>query len=315
MTAVEPPAASLPPQVVLMTGASGLIGTALRDRLLSDGHRVRRLLRAGVPAPEDLRWNPAEGLADPSPLEGVTAVVNLAGESIAAGRLGAAHRRRVRESRVITTRRLCETLARMKHPPGVLVSTSGINYYGNRGNELLTEDSSLGETFLADLCRQWEDATAPALDAGIRVVLLRTAVVLTASAGVLPRMLPLFRFGLGGRLGSGGQFMPCIGMDDHLRAILFCIARDSITGPVNSTGPEPVSNREFTCILNRVLRRPGGPPVPEIVLRLVLGSAADELLLCSTRAVPARLREEGFVFLHPTVEEMLRRALGRAEED
>ncbi|MBX3729462.1 MAG: TIGR01777 family oxidoreductase [Candidatus Sumerlaeia bacterium] len=295
---------------VAVTGSSGLIGRALVGALQGDGHEVVRLVRRPAGGAGEVYWDPAKGFPDgPGALEGCEAVVHLAGVNIAEGRWTAARKRRIRESRVQGTGTLSQALACLESPPLVLVSGSGIGIHGDCGAQWVDESSPIGRGFLADVGRDWEAATAPASKAGIRVVHLRTGVVLSREGGALKKMLPAFRLGLGGVLGSGRQYMSWIALKDEVAAIRHCLTTDSLVGPVNGVTAEPVTNRDFTRTLARVLRRPVGPPAPAFALRLVFGELADEALLASTRARPRRLLESGFQFAQPTLEEALRAAL------
>jgi uncharacterized protein (TIGR01777 family) len=296
---------------VAIAGSSGLIGTALVATLRARGHRVRRLLRGGTVGPDDVSWDPARGELDPDKLSGVDAAVNLAGENLAAGRWSAARKQRFRQSRIGTTRLLAGTLARLEPRPRVLVNASAIGWYGDRGDETLNEDSPGGSGFLAELCRDWEAAADPAADAGIRTVLLRIGVVMSAEGGALAKMLPSFRLGLGARLGDGRQFMSWIGRDDLVRAIVFALEHDGLAGPVNGVAPNPVRNAELTRTLGRVLRRPAFLVAPAFVLRLALGQMARETLLAGARILPSRLADAGFRCEHPELEGALRHELGR----
>ena len=261
----------------------------------------------GAPANSDeAAWNPAGGLAEPSRFDGVDAVVHLAGENIAAGRWTPARKAEIRQSRVEGTRILCESLARLAHPPKLLVSASAVGFYGDRGAQMLTEESGAGSGFLPDVCREWEAATEPASQADIRVVNLRFGMVLSPAGGALRKMLPPFKLGLGGRIGSGDQFMSWIAIDDAVGAIHHTLSAESLRGPVNAVAPTPVTNTEFTCTLARVLRRPALIPVPRFAARLAFGEMADALLLASARVVPVRLRESGYHFRFPELEGALR---------
>jgi uncharacterized protein (TIGR01777 family) len=299
---------------VLVTGSTGLVGSALIAFLRAQGHRVTRLVRPASrlqPTPDEpvVRWDPEAGMIEASGLEGHDAVVHLAGETLQ-GRWTAAKKARIRESRVRGTQLLCETLARLARPPRVVVVASAVGYYGDRRYETLTEDSPPGRGFLAEVCQAWEAATEPAAQAGLRVVRLRTGIVLSAAGGALRTMLLPFRLGLGGVIGNGTQYWSWIAIDDHVRAILHVIETESLQGPVHAVSPHPVTNYEFTKTLGRVLRRPTVLPVPSSVLRLVLGEVADELLLSSQRVLPTRLLASGFTFQFPDLESALRHVLG-----
>ena len=295
---------------VLVSGASGFVGSRLTARLTDDGHQVTRLVRSH-PKPEraEIQWDAAAGGLEPSALAGFDAVVHLAGENISQGRWTDAKKARIRHSRVRGTQLLAQTLARPAGRPKVLVTASAIGFYGNRGDEQLDEQSPPGSGFLADVCRQWESATEPAAEAGIRVVPLRLGLVLSSTGGALAKMLPIFRLGLGGPLGSGRQYVSWITLDDVIGAIQHAIAADSLRGPVNAVAPHPVTNREFTRALGRALRRPALLPVPAFALRVILGQMANELLLASTRVVPRRLLDSGFRFRDPGLESALKRVL------
>jgi len=297
---------------VAVSGASGLIGAALVSSLEAQGHRAIRLVRR-MPRPDEdaLRWDPSTGVLTPAGPSVADAVVHLAGDSILGLRWTAEKKRRIRESRVTATRLLVQTLTRLPKPPAVLVGASGIGYYGSRGDEVLTEDSRVGTGFLADLARDWEAATAPAMAMGIRVVNLRIGVVLSAKGGALAAMLTPFRLGMGGVIGDGTQWMSWIALDDIIGAIRHVLERDALRGPVNAVAPAPATNAEFTRTLGRVLGRPTLVPLPAFAAHLALGEMADELLLTSQRVLPARLEASSYTFRHPTLEGALRAALGR----
>jgi uncharacterized protein len=297
---------------ILLSGASGLIGSAVSARLVSEGHRVSALVRR-APEPGQIRWDPEAGLLDPEHLEGVQAVVHLAGENVGA-RWTAARKRRIRSSRVQGTRLLSEALARLRRPAAVLISASAVGIYGNRGEEVLDEQSPPGdpkEDFLAAVGQEWEAAADPARAAGVRVVHPRLGLVLSPAGGALGRMLPPFRLGLGGRLGSGSQWMSWIAIDDVVAALLHLLFTSTTAGAVNVTSPQPVRNREFTQALGRVLSRPTPFPLPAAALRLTLGQMADATLLGSTRVLPRRLEQTGFRFSYPDLEGALRHVLGK----
>ncbi len=292
---------------ILVSGASGLVGSAVVRRFAPPSDEAIRLVRRETQSgAREVRWDPAGGTIAAEGLEGLDAVVHLAGENIGAGRWTPAKKDRIRKSRVEGTRLLAQTLAGLKRPPKVLVSASAIGVYGNRGEEELDEASPPGSGFLAGVCRDWEAATEPAKQAGVRVVLARLGVVLAREGGALARMLPLFRYGLGGRLGNGRQYMSWISLDDAIGAIRFLVENDSLSGPVNIVSPHPATNREFTKTLGRALRRPTFLPVPAFALRIALGEMADEMPLSSARGVPRKLIQTGFVFRDADLESSLR---------
>lgn len=299
---------------VAVSGASGLIGRALGERLHLRGDVMRRLVR-GHASGADIRWDPATQEIDAAALEETDVVVHLAGEPLANGRWNAAKKKRIVESRECGTRLIAETLARMTRRPRVLVSASAIGIYGSRGDEVLSESSSRGTGFLADVCQRWEAATEPAEKAGIRVVHLRIGLVLDPTGGALKVMLPVFRLGLGGRLGSGRQWMSWITLADTIRAIEHVMERSDVSGAVNVVGPAPMTNAEFTRTLGRVLGRPAVLPAPAWALRLAIGEMADEAVLASERAVPRKLHESGFVFSDSQLEAAFGTVLGRSRSD
>lgn len=295
---------------VVVTGSSGLIGRALVSRLTADGHRVAVLVRR-TPGPGEARWDPERGQIDAHALDGAEAVVHLAGAGIGDKRWTTARKDVILRSRVDATAVLCRCLAGLDRRPSVVISASAIGYYGDRGDEVLTERSGPGTGFQAEVCRRWEEATAPAEAAGIRVVHLRSGVVLARHGGALGRQLPLFRAGLGATLGSGRQWLSWISLRDEVGAIVHALADTSLVGPVNATAPAPVTNREFTKELGHALHRPAVLGAPPFALRLALGrQLADELLLGSLRVVPARLADAGYTFADPTLEGALRQTLG-----
>lgn len=293
---------------VAVTGSSGLIGRPLVQRLRREGYAVVRLVRSAARArPGDVVWDPEGGTIDAARLEGVDAVVHLAGENVGV-RWTAEKKRRIRNSRVKGTRLLAETLARLADRPRVLVQASATGIYGDRGEEVLTEDSPAGSGFLADVGRDWEGASGMAEAAGIRVVRLRFGVVIAAEGGALERLLLPFRLGVGGRIGSGGQWMPWISLDDAVEVIVRALGDERLDGPVNTVAGS-VRNADFTRALARALRRPALIPVPAFGLRALFGEMADEALLASANVQPARLREIGHEFHHPTLETALAAAL------
>jgi uncharacterized protein (TIGR01777 family) len=297
------------PLRVAITGASGLIGSALAARLAAAGHGVVRLVRRPARGAGEAAWDPVHGVTDLDALEGIDALVHLAGESIAAGRWSAARKRRLYDSRVPATQALCASLGRMRQRPSVLVSASAMGYYGDRGDELLDELSAAGHGFLADLVNRWEEAAGTAIHHGIRVVCVRSGLVLAAHGGALAPMLPLFRLGLGGPLADGRAWWSWIVLDDVVRLILHAITHSEVAGAVNAVAPEPVRNLDFTRALARRLHRPALLPVPALALRLVFGEMADEVLLASIRVRPGRAQALGFVHEFPELERALAHVL------
>ncbi len=297
---------------VAITGSSGLVGSALVPFLTTGGHEVVRLVRRAPKAKDEVRWDPEAGAIDASALEGVDAVVNLSGESIADGRWTEARKALLQSSRVGPTRFLAETLAGLKKKPKVLVSASAIGHYGNRGEAWVTETDTPADDFLGRLSVEWEKAAAPAAKAGIRVVNPRFGIVLSPAGGALGKMLLPFRAGLGGVLGPGNQYMSWIAIDDLLGVLHHLLDRDDLEGAVNAVAPEPVTNSVFTKTLGRVLSRPTIAPAPAFALRLAFGEMADAALLASTRVRPGRLEASGYRFRFPDLDGALRHLLGRA---
>ncbi len=293
-----------------ITGSHGMLARALGDSLLATGSTVRQFVRSD-PGPWDVLWDPAAGRLDPAHLEGLGAVVHLAGAGIGDNKWTEDYKRQIMESRIQGTQLLASTMAAMQNPPPVLLSASGVNYYGDRGDEELTEASDRGSQFLSKVCRAWEHEARAAEGAGVRVALMRTAPVMARRRGVLPRLARLFNIGLGGRLGSGDQWFSWISIDDWVRAVRFLLEHD-VAGPVNLASPSPVTNREFTKTLGRVLRRPTFFTAPAPLLRRFLGKErAGELLLGSLRVLPAALTNAGFEFRYPQLEPALRWVLGK----
>ena len=295
---------------IAITGARGLIGNALRKRLAGDGHKVVCVGRYVSTHPPDVRWSIPHAQLNGASLEGLDAVIHLAGEPIV-GKWTYAKMRAIRDSRVDGTRLLAATLANLNRKPAVLISASAVGYYGDRGDEVLDETSGPGNGFLADVCRDWEAAAQPAETAGIRVVHPRLGVVISPDDGALKRMLPAFRMGLGGPLGFGSQWMSWVGLDDVVAAFCHMIADGSVSSPVNGVSPQPVTNRQFTRALAGVLRRPAVCPLPRFAARLALGKLADEALFASQRVEPGVLKRSGYGFIRPRLESALRAALRR----
>lgn len=294
---------------ILICGASGLIGKALTKALEAKGCE---LLLAGRKEPQDERetkWTIEDGFAEPKRLEGLDAVIHLAGESVSALRWTDEKKAAIRSSRVDGTRSVVDALAKLKSRPKVLISGSAVGFYGDRDDEILTESSTSGDNFLAKTCREWEAESRRAEDAGIRTVLLRTGIVLSKDGGALATMLLPFKMGVGGVIGDGKQWMSWISLDDEIRAIEFVLEHEEVRGAVNLVSPNPVTNQEFTSVLGEVLYRPTFIPLPEFAVSMLLGEMGDELLLSSTRAVPARLEQLGFEWQFPELKPALEHAL------
>jgi uncharacterized protein len=295
---------------ILIGGSHGLVGTALIKSLAPEGHEISRLVRHYPESRSEIEWSPDRYSIALARIEGFDAVVNLAGESIAEGRWTDEKKRRIRESRVKGTKLLGDALANLTNPPKTFICASAIGYYGNRGDEVLTETSTPGDDFLAQVCVEWEKATALAAEKGIRVVNARFGVILDANGGALAKMLPPFRMGIGGKIGSGKQWMSWIALDDVVAALKFALTNDGLHGPVNFVAPNPVRNSEFTKTLGMVLSRPTLFPIPAFGVRLVFGEMADELLLSSERVAPKRLTAASYEFQYPDLREALQHVLG-----
>ncbi|HEY1800160.1 MAG TPA: TIGR01777 family oxidoreductase [Terriglobales bacterium] len=290
---------------ILISGASGLIGTAVGTSLAADGCEISRLVRGKAVRKGDVPWNPAQPIA-PEKVSGFDVVIHLAGEGVF-GVWTREKKRRIHDSRIFGTKNLAEGLARAAQKPRVFISASAIGYYGDRGDEVLREESSSGAGFLAEVCREWEAATMPAIDPGIRIVNLRTGHVLSPAGGILKKMLPPFRLGLGGKIGDGKQWQSWIHMGDWLGALRHIMNNDSLRGPVNLVGPNPVTNGEFTKTLAGVLSRPAFFTVPGLALKAALGKeAANEMLLSGQRVEPAKLKASGYQFQFPNLHVALR---------
>jgi uncharacterized protein len=292
---------------VVVSGASGLLGSALVPALQADGHEVLRLVRREATHPTEISWDPAAGRLEAGALEGVDAIVNVSGANVGR-RWTDARKREILDSRVDTTRLLAATAAALDPRPSVFVSAGGVGIYGDRGSEILTEESTLGEGFLADVGRAWEAAATPARAAGIRVANFRHGVVLTKEGGALERMLTPFKLGVGGRIGSGKQWLTWVTTRDLTAAYAFVLKVD-LEGPVNLCAPNPVTNEQFTSALGKALRRPTVFPAPRVAITTLFGEMGEKMLLEGQRALPARLSEAGFGFTAPTIDVALERAL------
>jgi uncharacterized protein (TIGR01777 family) len=297
--------------LIAIAGSSGLIGSALVTALRASDNRVVRIVRRAPSNADELHWNPQTGEFDPDALRGVDVVVNLCGAGIAAKRWSGAYKQELRDSRIAPTEVL--STAVVEAGVGVLISASAVGFYGDTGDRVADETAPAGTGFLAQLCEDWEAATLAAQQAGVRVVLARTGLVVSPSGGLLSRLRPLFSLGLGARLGNGRQYMPWISLEDEVRALLFTMSHE-LSGPINLTGPAPVTNAEFTAAIGRALNRPTPWVLPGIALRRLLGEFADEGLLGGQRAIPAALERAGFQFHHHTIGEALSYATARAEE-
>lgn len=296
---------------IAVTGSTGLIGSALVPHLRSVGHDVVRLVRRAPAAADEVRWDPRAGTVDLAGLAGVEGVVHLAGAGVGDHRWTDAYKREIRDSRVDGTRTIASAMASLDPRPRVLVSGSAIGWYGDTGDRAVDESAPAGHGFLADVVRDWEAAAAPAAEAGIRVVHPRTGLVVSASGGAWQRMFPLFRLGLGGRLGSGRQYWSWISLRDEVCALQFLLEQDHLAGPVNLTGPAPVTNAEASSVTARVLGRPALLPAPSFALKIVLGEFSSEVL-GSARVMPKVLEQSGFVFQDATLESAVRTALATA---
>ena len=297
---------------IVISGSSGLIGTALVARLRADGHTVVRLVRRPTAAGgSEAEWNPAAGTLDPAVIDGADAVINLSGAGIGDKRWSDSYKAELLSSRLLTTGLLARTIAAVEHKPSVFLSGSAIGWYGPCGDEQLDETAPAGSTFLADICVQWEAAANPAAEAGVRTALLRTGIVLTPKGGALKKQLPLFKIGAGGKFAKGNQWQSWISLDDEIGAICHLLTAP-VAGPVNLTAPNPVTNLEFTKVLAAVLKRPAVLPIPSFGPKLLLGDElAAALLFTGQRVVPAALQASGYVFQHPTLESALRAMLGK----
>ena len=290
-----------------ITGATGLVGSELTRQALELGHTVTAFSRSK--SPERAHWDPAHNEVDAESLANCDAVIHLAGENIGKGRWTAAKKDRIRSSRVDGTHLIANTMANLDEGPRVLINASAIGYYGDRGDEIMTEESYVGSGYLADVCREWEDSCQPAIDAGIRCAKMRIGVVLSKDGGALAKMLLPFRLGGGGVIGNGKQYMSWIAIEDVAAGLLFALDNENAHGPINLVSPNPVTNREFTKTLGRVLSRPTVVPLPGFAAKLAFGEMAEALLLSSTRVIPAKLNDLGFSFRHPDLEQAMRHIL------
>src|SRR5713226_7071335 len=303
---------------ILVSGSTGFLGTELVETLEQQGHAVARLMRPGTARkstaradPQAVQWDPVADQFDSVVAEGAEALIHLAGASIAGGRWNASRKELLRTSRIDATRHLIGALAKLQRPPRVIVAASAIGYYGNRGDETLTEASAPGSDFLAGLCREWEAETARGAEFGARVVNLRFGIILAAHGGALPRMALPFKLGAGGRLGDGRQWMSWLTLQETIRIVQFALAKTGLTGPVNAVTPNPVRNSEFTGVLAKTLHRPALFPAPAFALRLALGEMADALLLISQRVMPSKLADAGYPFSQPTLAGALAEVFGK----
>lgn len=292
---------------IAITGASGLIGTALVRSLRADGHDVVRLVRRPARAADEVEWDPSRLYVDAAGLVGCEAVVHLAGAGVGERRWTEAYKKEIRDSRVLGTTAIAQALASLAEPPRVLVCGTAQGYYGDTGARAVDESAPAGEGFLASVCVEWEAAAAPAEEAGIRVAYARTGLVVAREGGAWGRLFPVFKAGLGGRMGDGSQYWSFISLHDEIAALRHILDTESLSGPVNLTAPDPVTNREVTAAMGRVLRRPTLFPVPAAALRLALGDFSADVL-GSQRVLPTRLLESGFTFAFPTIDESIRAA-------
>ncbi|WP_327283104.1 MULTISPECIES: TIGR01777 family oxidoreductase [unclassified Streptomyces] len=295
---------------IAITGSTGLIGHALVRSLRADGHDVVRFVRRTPAAPDEAAWDPRRGYVDPAGLAGCAAVVHLAGAGVGDRRWNAAYKREIRDSRVRGTDAMARAIAALDAPPAVFVCGTAVGYYGDTGEHAVDEHAPAGQGFLPEVCIEWEAAAAPAQEAGVRTVFARTGLVVAAEGGAWGKLFPIFRAGVGGRLGNGRQYWSFISLHDEIAALRYAVDTPELSGPVNLTAPEPLTNREVTAAMGRVLRRPTPFPVPAAAMRVVLGEFAGDVL-GSQRVLPSRLLESGFTFRHPGIDEAIRAALGR----
>ena len=296
---------------VLVSGASGFIGSALVPVLESAGHQIIRLVRSTPASRDAIQWDPFSGRLDVAALAGIDAVIHLAGENIGAGRWTAARKARIKDSRIKGTKLLAETLATMNPPPKVLVMTSAVGFYGDRGDEIVDEKSAPGKGFLTEVCQAWEAAAKSASEKDIRIVQLRLGVVLSPKGGALKKMLLPFRLGVGGVIGGGRQYMSWVALDDVINVFTLALGKENMRGTFNLVAPSPATNRAFTKILGRVISRPTIFPLPAFVVKLIFGEMGESMLLGSTRAIPTKLLEAGYEFRFPELEGAFRHLLGQ----
>jgi uncharacterized protein (TIGR01777 family) len=294
---------------VIVTGSTGMVGTDLCAQLQADGHEVARLVRRPAAVDNEIQWNPADGTIEADKLEGCDAIIHLAGENIAGRRWSDAFKSKIRDSRVKGTRLLAEAVAGLNSPPSVVVCASAIGYYGDRGEEVMLEDSLPGDDFLANICQEWERAADPLRSRGIRTVHLRIGVILSSKGGALAKMLFPFKMGVGGVIGDGRQYMSWVSLDDAIGALMHCMNRTDLQGPVNGTSPNPATNREFTKTFGKVLNRPTILPMPAFVAKLAFGEMGQALMLASTRVVPKKLQDTGYQFRYSNLEDAIQQAV------
>jgi uncharacterized protein (TIGR01777 family) len=294
---------------ILISGSHGLVGSALVPFLEQRGNMVHRIIRGPSSSDREVQFDFRSGSHDRARLEGFDAVVHLAGENIGEGRWTTSKKERIRESRVTGTTKLVQALLSLSNPPKTFIGASAMGYYGDRGDEVLIEESPPGNSFLAEVCREWESAATPLSEKGVRVAYLRSGLILSGQSGALHRMLLPFRLGVGGKIGSGNQYWSWIAVDDAIGVIHYLLENEAVNGPVNVCSPDPVTVSEFTTLLGKVMRRPSLFPLPSFAARIALGEMANELILASIRMKPAKLLSSGYVYLHPDLEEALYHAL------
>ena len=295
---------------IAVTGSSGLVGSALTEAITRAGHTSVKMVRSDRDfSLNSIFWDPQQGLLNNQDLNSVDAVVHLAGENIAGKKWNKAFKKKIRDSRIQSTTLLASSLAAMKNPPKVLISASAIGFYGDRSDQELTEESSIGEGFLPDLAKDWEDAAKVVTSNGVRLVTLRIGVVISKKGGALAKMLLPFKLGLGGPLGDGKHYVSWISLDDLISIILFCIDHPELSGPVNATAPNPVQNKEFTKALAKAVCRPAIFPLPKIIAKLIFGEMADEALFASAKIIPRKLLAAGFTFTHDTIDKAFKHEL------